>query len=143
MCELLQSLFFAIIEHIYNSALKSLFLWYSPSSFFTVFLDPFFRGFTEKKNSRYGEKKFTLQLYILFRVVWVPQRRVIRRSNGNFVGFPRIIMKIVKNYVMKHNLHFSGKWQNRQISQFSRYWWIWDQYPNYESYLGQGPSLRP
>ena len=61
------------------------------------------------------EKILTLQnVYILFRVVWIPQRRVIRRSNGNFVGFPRIILKIVKNYPMKHNLHFSGKWQNRQ-----------------------------
>ena len=58
-----------------------------------------------------GEKIFTLQLYIMLRVVWMPQRRVIRRSNGNFVGFPRIILKIVKNYPMKHNSHFSGEWR--------------------------------
>ena len=58
-----------------------------------------------------GEKTLTLQLYIMFRVVWMPQRHVIRRSNGNFVGFPRIILKIVKKYPKKRNSHFSGKWQ--------------------------------
>ena len=52
----------------------------------------------------------------------MPQRCVIQRSNGNFAGFPVIVLKIAKNYPMKHNLHFSGKWQNRQISQFPRYW---------------------
>ena len=52
------------------------------------------------------------------------QRCVIRRLNGNFVGFSGIILKIVKNYPMKHNSHFSGKWQNRKISQFTRYWYV-------------------
>ena len=33
------------------------------------------------------EKKYTIVLYILFRVVWKPQSRVIRRWNGNFVSF--------------------------------------------------------
>ena len=59
---------------------------------------------------------------IIFWVVWIPQRCVIRRSNGNFVGFSRMIIKMVKNYVMKHKLHFSGLWQNWQMSQFTRYW---------------------
>ena len=45
------------------------------------------------------------------------QRRVIQQWNGNFVGFPRIILKIVKIYPMKHNLHLFSKWQNLQISQ--------------------------
>ena len=39
------------------------------------------------------------------------QRRVIRRWNGNFVGFTRIFSKIVKNVPMKQYLHFSGMWQ--------------------------------
>ena len=58
-----------------------------------------------------GEKIFTLQLYIMFRVVWMTQRFVIQRSNGNFVGFPKIILKIVKNCPMKRNSNFSGEWQ--------------------------------
>ena len=33
------------------------------------------------------------------------------------MGFLEIIQKIVRNYPMKSNSHFSGKWQNRQISQ--------------------------
>ena len=45
------------------------------------------------------------------------QRRVIRRWNGNFSDFFGIFLKIAKNYPMKQNLHFSGKWQNWQISQ--------------------------
>ena len=53
------------------------------------------------------------------------QRRVIRQSNANFVGFLWMILKILKNYGMKRKLHFSGKWQNRQISQFTRYWYVW------------------
>ena len=48
------------------------------------------------------------------------QRRVIRRWNGNFVGFMGIFSKIVKNVPMKQYLHFSGKWQKWQISQFIR-----------------------
>ena len=28
------------------------------------------------------------------------------------MGFPRIVIKIVKNYIMKRNLHFSDKWKN-------------------------------
>ena len=39
------------------------------------------------------------------------QRRVIRRWNGNFVGFMEIFSKIVKNVPVKQYLHFSGKWQ--------------------------------
>ena len=37
--------------------------------------------------------------------------RVICHMNGNFVGFLEIFLKIVKNYPMEQNLHFSGKWQ--------------------------------
>ena len=37
---------------------------------------------------------------------------VICHMNGNFVGFWEIFSKIVKNYPMWLNLHFSGKWQN-------------------------------
>ena len=42
----------------------------------------------------------------------MPQRHVIRQSNGNFMGFPRIVIKIVKNYIINRNLHFSDKWKN-------------------------------
>ena len=44
------------------------------------------------------------------------QRRVIRRWNGNFVGFTGIFSKIVKNVPVKQHLHFSGKWQKWQIN---------------------------
>ena len=40
------------------------------------------------------------------------QRRVIRRSNGNFVDFKGIILKIVKIHSVRSTLHFCGKWQN-------------------------------
>ena len=43
--------------------------------------------------------------------------RVICHMNGNFVDFWEIFSKIVKNCPMELNLHFSGKWQNWQISQ--------------------------
>ena len=79
-----------------------------------------------------GEKIFTLQLYILLIVfVWIPQRHVIRRSNGNFVGFPRIILKIVKNYPMKRNSHFSDEWQiwpTRNWNLTLNFEAIWGQY---------------
>ena len=78
-----------------------------------------------------GEKIFTLKLYILFRVVWMPQRHVIRGSNGNFVGFPRIILKIVKNYPMKRNSHFSDEWQiwpTRNWNLTLNFEAIWGQY---------------
>ena len=44
------------------------------------------------------------------------QWHVIRQWNGNFMGFSEIFSKIVKNYSMKRNLHFSGEWQNQQKS---------------------------
>ena len=39
-------------------------------------------------------------------------RRVIRQSNGNFVDFKGIILKIVKIHSVRSTLHFCGKWQN-------------------------------
>ena len=45
--------------------------------------------------------------------VWILQRRVIRRWNGNFTGFSEIFSKIAKKFPMKRNSHFSGKWQKR------------------------------
>ena len=45
------------------------------------------------------------------------QRRVMRQWNGNFAGFLEISLNNSKNYPMKLNLQFSGKWQNWQISQ--------------------------
>ena len=82
-------------------------------------------------NTGCGEKIFTLLLYILFRVVCMSLRRVIWRSNGNFVGFPRIILKIVKNYPMKHNSHLSGEWQiwpTRNWNLTLNFEAIWGQY---------------
>ena len=38
-------------------------------------------------------------------------------KNGNFVGFVEMFSKIAKNYPMKRNSHFSGKWQKQQISE--------------------------
>ena len=60
--------------------------------------------FTESKR-RIEPLSFDLKTQPILRL----QRHVIRGSNGNFVDFSRIIMKIVKNYVTKHNLHISGK----------------------------------
>ena len=37
--------------------------------------------------------------------------------NGNFAGFLEKFLNNSKNYPMKWNLQFSGKWQNWQISQ--------------------------
>ena len=45
------------------------------------------------------------------------QRRVMRQWNGNFAGFLEKFLNNSKNYPMKWNLQFSGKWQNWQISQ--------------------------
>ena len=81
-------------------------------------------------NTGCGEKIFTLLLYILFRVVCMSLRRVIRRSNGNFVGFPRIILKIDKNYPRKYNLHFSGErkiWPTRNWNLTINFVAIWGQ----------------
>ena len=33
------------------------------------------------------------------------------------MGFLEMFLKIAKKYLMKQNLHFSGKWQNLQISE--------------------------
>ena len=41
----------------------------------------------------------------------------MRQWNRNFAGFLVISLNNSKNYPMKWNLQFSGKWQNRQISQ--------------------------
>ena len=49
------------------------------------------------------------------------QRHVIRQWNGNFAGFLGILSKIMKNYSMKRNMHFSGKWQNRANKPITRY----------------------
>ena len=77
-----------------------------------------------------GEKIFTLLLYTLFRVVCMSLRRVIWRSNGNFVGFPRIILKIDKNDPRKYNLHFSGErkiWPTRNWNLTINFVAIWGQ----------------
>ena len=82
-------------------------------------------------NTGCGEKIFTFLLYILFRVVCMSLRRVIRRSNGNFVGFPRIILKIDKNYPRKYNLHFSGErkiWPTRNWNLTINFVAIWGQW---------------
>ena len=58
-------------------------------------------------------------------------RRVIRWSNGNFVGFPRIILKIDKNYPRKYNLHFSGErkiWPTRNWNLTINFVAIWGQW---------------
>ena len=44
-------------------------------------------------------------------------RRVMWQWNRNFAGFLEIFINNSKNYPMKWNLLFSGKWQNWQISQ--------------------------
>ena len=49
-------------------------------------------------------------------------RRVMWQWNGNFAGFLEIFINNSKNYPMKWNLQFSGKWQNWQISQLFWYW---------------------
>ena len=77
-----------------------------------------------------GEIIFTLLLYILFRVVCMSLRCVIRRSNRNFVGFSRIILKIVENYPLKCNSHFTGKrqiWPTRDWNLTINFVAIWGQ----------------
>ena len=49
--------------------------------------------------------------YIVKSCIWMLQRHVIWWSIGNFVGLPRIILKIVKHFPMKRNSHFSREWQ--------------------------------
>ena len=62
-------------------------------------------------DTRCGVKKYTLKSSTAKAIKMRLHRHVIRRSNGNFVGFPRLTLKIVKNYPMKRNSHFSGEWQ--------------------------------
>ena len=45
------------------------------------------------------------------------QKHVMWQWNGNFAGFLEKFLNNSKNYPMKWNLQFSGKWQNWQISQ--------------------------
>ena len=78
-----------------------------------------------------GEKILTLLLFTLFRVLCMSLRRVIWWSNGNFVGFPRIILKIDKNYPRKYNLHFSGErkiWPTRNWNLTINFVAIWGQW---------------
>ena len=65
------------------------------------------------------------------------QRHPMRQWNGNFAGFLGILLKTVKNYSMKHNMHFSGKWQHRQKIQFTRYWGILGHHALYLRNIGQ------
>ena len=56
---------------------------------------------------------FKLKFHPIIRLL----RCVIRQWNRNFPGFFRIFLKIAKTHPMKRNSHFSGKWQNLQITE--------------------------
>ena len=68
-----------------------------------------------------AESKFPIRFLNKYWSILSLQRRVIRQWNGNFSGFLGILLKIVKNFPMKRNSHFSGKWQNRANKPITSY----------------------
>ena len=57
---------------------------------------------------RVAQATFPLLVFKIVQPMFRLQRCVIRRWNGNFVTFHRIISKIVKNFPMMSNLQIPG-----------------------------------